>query len=306
MPRRDRAKLARWSATAAYVTLEGYAVEGGFDRGRTRRPAFAQRSRSADTPDPVTPTNCGVLREVLDLVPVAGLRRRAPQPRMGPARAAPTARSTRRRSSATLEVATVRAARSGCRSPSSSSTRSGPRGWVSEAWLLPWVVPHVIDHARRVVDAVPAAAAWSSFTQPLSRGQWISRGQCPPWRRGARRGRGLCARADRAGSSRRFAPTTSSVPRSWRRDHEPRRRRRRSRRAARFTDVEELYVRSLVRGSGPTRAARAARSARRRLADERARGATRRPALNRVVWTIVLPRCCLASRVAFGRSGVRR
>lgn len=124
--------------------------------------------------------------------------------------------------------------------------------WLGlEAWLLPWVVPHFIEHARRVGECVDAKGL-VAFTQApeLVRGGYID-ATLPPWRQGAAKD-AQSARAQ-IGAIRSLLAHDAIIgarmvddfvvveldddaPSTWRR-----------------VDASEVHVRSLVRGSGPTR-----------------------------------------------------
>jgi len=130
--------------------------------------------------------------------------------------------------------------------------------WLGlEAWLLPWVVPHVIAHARRLVETFSDdVTGVLAFTQPqelVSRG-FLS-GSAPPWRRSAFTDAGF-ARAqiegliDALGADEIVGPrlVRSSAVTSLDVAPEDIVATRRS------LAVDELYVRSLLRGSGPTSA----------------------------------------------------
>jgi hypothetical protein len=60
--------------------------------------------------------------------------------------------------------------------------------WLGlEAWLLPWVVPHVIEQARRVVVTLDSLSGVVIFASPdeLVTGGFVE-SSSPPWRRAAR------------------------------------------------------------------------------------------------------------------------
>lgn len=59
--------------------------------------------------------------------------------------------------------------------------------WLGlEAWLLPWVVPRVLEQARRVVGSIPAASGAVVFAHPESLVKGYLDASGPPWRKGAR------------------------------------------------------------------------------------------------------------------------
>ena len=128
--------------------------------------------------------------------------------------------------------------------------------WLGlEAWLLPWVVPHVIEQARRVVESLDALSGVVVFAsvEELVTGGFVE-SSSPPWRRGARVDASLARKqidsilvtlandplvgpllvpATRTLSLARPAGDIASSLRD-------------------ATDVNEVYLRSLVKGRGPT------------------------------------------------------
>jgi beta-glucosidase/6-phospho-beta-glucosidase/beta-galactosidase len=129
--------------------------------------------------------------------------------------------------------------------------------WLGqEAWLLPWVVPHVINHARRVVeffgDAITGVLGFAQPEELVTRGYLNA--SAPPWRRSALADASFAhAQIERitevlrtdelvgaklvessAVSSLSVAPDDLLAVRDT------------------FTG-SEIYVRSLLRGTGPTR-----------------------------------------------------
>jgi beta-glucosidase/6-phospho-beta-glucosidase/beta-galactosidase len=134
--------------------------------------------------------------------------------------------------------------------------------WLGlEAWLLPWVVPCVVLQAQRVVTHLDSAAdRVMVFTDPdgLVTNGYLNE-TAPPWRRGASRDAASARiqideilrlmRADdvvgpkMVGDTQTFALGLSPEEIEWAR--------------ASSKDCEEIYVRSLVKGHGPTAAATA-------------------------------------------------
>jgi len=128
--------------------------------------------------------------------------------------------------------------------------------WLGqEAWLLPWVVPHVLAHARRVVSAFESdATGVIVFAQPS---ELVSSGflhaTAPPWRRGAQKeARFAGAQIEHIVATLRGDPdvgprlVSASATIDLARGPED------LLEARNVTNVDELYVRSLLRGSGPT------------------------------------------------------
>jgi beta-glucosidase/6-phospho-beta-glucosidase/beta-galactosidase len=128
--------------------------------------------------------------------------------------------------------------------------------WLGqEAWLLPWVVPHVIAHATRLVETfADDVTGVVAFTQPrelVSRG--FLAGTAPPWRRSALTDASFAnaqieGLLDALGANVVVGPrlVRSSAVTSL--DAAP----ENIVEARRSLDVDEIYVRSLLRGSGPT------------------------------------------------------
>ena len=97
-------------------------------------------------------------------------------------------------------TALARAAQLPLRDSAAHDARQGPDAadlarWVErttawlglEAWLLPWVVPEVLAHARRVVSVFGADAGVIAFAnrEALLGGGYLL-GTAPPWRRRAK------------------------------------------------------------------------------------------------------------------------
>lgn len=128
--------------------------------------------------------------------------------------------------------------------------------WLGlEAWLLPWVVPEVIAHARRVVETygelVTGVVAFTRAEELVAGG--YLRGSSPPWRTSAIEDANFAnaqiesilsrLRADEVVGARLVRSSAEVTL-----EHGPD-----GVAAARASlDVDELYVRSLLRGAGPT------------------------------------------------------
>jgi hypothetical protein len=168
-----------------YVTLEGYAVEGGLDGpyepSTCFRPTIALGRH-------VGPGEADELwrdyEQVLDFVPALGfdgvrlnVEWARVEPRSGQVDHAALDRYAQvaqyaRTLGLWVSVVIVDAA--------------WPAWLGLEAWLLPWVVPHVVEQARRVVEAVPAADGVVVFADAESLVNGFLDASAPPWRRGAR------------------------------------------------------------------------------------------------------------------------
>jgi hypothetical protein len=124
-----------------------------------------------------------------------------------------------------------------------------------EAWLLPWVQPLMLAHARRVVDhlgdGVDRVMVFADANRLVASG--YLNGSAPPWRRGASDdAASVRVQIDQVVRQLRDDPVVGSkmvgathtialnlAPEEI----------LRQRRAA---NCEEIYVRALVQGSGPT------------------------------------------------------
>ena len=237
------------------ATLDGYAVEGGFDH--PREPTTCYRPTIAlgrhDGPGDVE----GLWQdyeEVIDLAAslgLGGLRLSVEWARVEPRRGevdqaamdryAAVARHVRSRG-LSLTVAIVDAA--------------WPSWLGLEAWLLPWVVPDVLAQARRVLTALaevePRLVMFADPEGLVSRG--YLKATAPPWRRGASDD-AASARAQlreilrRAEGDPLLGPAMVGDTHTVGVELAPEQIKRERQGAAR---CEEFYVRSLVRGSGPT------------------------------------------------------
>jgi beta-glucosidase len=239
------------------ATLEGYSVEGGFDRAHEPATCYSPTIALGRHAGPGEADNLWIDYErVLELAASLGLdgvrlgiEWARVEPRQGVVDGAALDRY--------LEVA--RYAQSRGLAVTLALVGAAWPSWLGlEAWLLPWVAPHVVAHARRVVEHLgDAASGVVIFTDPggLVAGGFIE-GSSPPWRRGA---------VDDALSARR---QIDAVVRTLREDstvgakmlgatreislnQSPEEVLAERERAA---DCEEVYVRALVRGAGPTSA----------------------------------------------------
>ncbi|MHB2027313.1 MAG: family 1 glycosylhydrolase [Acidimicrobiales bacterium] len=132
--------------------------------------------------------------------------------------------------------------------------------WLGlEAWLLPWTVPHVIEHARRVVGRLGSdltgVVAFASPQELVSAG--FVRASAPPWRRRARKDADFATRQidavlatlrnDDVVGPRLVASSATLTLNAHREEFT---------RSLRAHLVDEIYVRSLLAGHGPTSVAR--------------------------------------------------
>lgn len=122
--------------------------------------------------------------------------------------------------------------------------------WLGqEAWLMPWVMPAAVDFVTWLASSLEADS-WHVFSarERLTRG-FVDRGSGPPWRRGAdadaRSAETNLDAIDAAVRSAGVATFTRSVNIDLDDVTE-----------AGGLDVDEVHVRSLVRGAGPLASAR--------------------------------------------------
>jgi beta-glucosidase/6-phospho-beta-glucosidase/beta-galactosidase len=237
-----------------FVTLEGYAVEGGFDRGSEPMTCYSPTIALGRHAGPgVADDLWHDYERVLDVVPSLGfvgvrlsLEWARIEPRDGDVDDGALGRY--------LEV--VRHARSLGLLVTIAVVDSVWPAWLGlEAWLLPWVVPHVKGHARRLVDVFgDDASGFLLFTQPhelVTSGYLLA--TAPPWRKSALKDASF-ANAQIARLSESLLADDIVGPRLVGRsavislDAAPQ-----DLVAARHaSDIDELYVRSLLRGTGPT------------------------------------------------------
>ena len=128
--------------------------------------------------------------------------------------------------------------------------------WLGqEAWLLPWVVPHVIAQARRLVERFSRdLTGVVLFAQPRELvANGFLRATAPPWRRSALREASFAnAQIARLNEVLRrdemVGPTLTASSAVIALGQAP----RDLARARASLEVQEIYVRSLLRGRGPT------------------------------------------------------
>jgi hypothetical protein len=236
-----------------YVTLEGYAVEGGLDGpyqpSTCFRPTIAlgRHAGPGDADD-----LWHDYEQVLDLVPAMGfdgVRLSVEWARVEPHRG---------------EIDETALARYGDVARHAHALGLGVTvvivdatwpAWLGlEAWLLPWVVPSVLEQARRVERAVPAGGV-VAFADADALVNGFLDSSAPPWRRGARADAEMAHdQIDSIVATLRNDPlvgpkivaTSASV-----RVDQPIARIK----AELQSECDELYVRSLVRGHGPSASA---------------------------------------------------
>ncbi|MFZ0769187.1 MAG: family 1 glycosylhydrolase [Acidimicrobiales bacterium] len=237
-----------------FVTLEGYAVEGGFDRAGELMTCYSPTIALGRHSGPGAADDLWHdYEKVLDFVPTLGfdgvrlsLEWARVEPREGEIDHAALGRYG--------EV--VHHAHSLGLGVTIAIVDGVWPSWLGlEAWLLPWVVPHVLAHTRRVVEVfADDATGFVIFTQPqelVTSGFLL--GTAPPWRTSALKDASF-AYAQIESIAASLAEDDVVGPRLVRTsavvslDAAP----EVIVSARNAPNVEELYVRSLLRGSGPT------------------------------------------------------
>jgi beta-glucosidase len=128
--------------------------------------------------------------------------------------------------------------------------------WLGlEAWLLPWVVPRLVDQARRVVETLESLSGVVIFASAdeLVTGGFVE-SSSPPWRRAARADASLARKQIDSilatlAQDPLVGPKIVASTRTVSLARPPRDVATSLRDAA---DVDEVYLRSLVKGRGPT------------------------------------------------------
>ena len=237
-----------------YVTLEGYAVEGGFDGPYQPSTCFLPTIALGRHPGPGDADDLWHdYEQVLELVPdlgFDGVRLSVEWARVEPRRGeiddaalARYAEVARYATSLSLGVTVV-------------IVDAAWPSWLGlEAWLLPWVAPLTVEHAKRVVRSIDAASGVVVFACPGALVNGFLKSTGPPWHRGARVEADF-ARAQIASITEtlrsdplvaaKFVVSTREV--SVGSDLS-------AIRAAFGSECDEVYVRSLVAGHGPTKSA---------------------------------------------------
>jgi Glycosyl hydrolase family 1 len=236
------------------VTLEGYAVEGGFDRSGEPMTCYSPTISLGRHAGPGGADDLWRdYEKVLDLVPSLGfdgVRLSLEWARVEPRPGEVDAEALRR------YAQVLRHARGLGLDVTVALVDAVWPSWLGlEAWLLPWVVPHVLAHARRVVetygDDLTGVIAFARARELVTEGFLV--GSAPPWRTSAHRDAGF-ANTQIEGLLEAMKNDPVVGPRLVRtcvvmnldevatslapvRD---------------APEVDEVHVRSLLRGSGPT------------------------------------------------------
>jgi beta-glucosidase/6-phospho-beta-glucosidase/beta-galactosidase len=236
-----------------YVTLEGYAVEGGFDGpyqpSTCFRPTIAlgRHVGPGEADDLWHDYEC-----VVDLVPALGfdgIRLSVEWARVEPRRGEVDQASLARYA----EV--VRHAQSLGLGVTAVIVDAAWPAWLGlEAWLLPWVVPLVIEQTNRVATSI-APNGVLVFANPDLLVNGFLDSSAPPWRRNARVDADLArAQIESIGATLcddgDVGPMIVTSSTSVRADQSVS-----EIRGALETECDELYFRSLVRGHGPSASA---------------------------------------------------
>jgi hypothetical protein len=237
------------------ATLEGYCVEGGFDRAYEPATCYSPTIHLGRHEGPGDAFDLWRDYErVIDLVPATGLdgvRLTLEWARLEP------------RPDEVDDVALERYRRAAAHAKSLGLRVTGvvvDAAWPSwlgqEAWLLPWVESRFVAHTRRVVaalaDAVDAFVPFADV-EGLWRAGFLD-ATAPPWRRGARAdAQSARAQLERMEHAVALDPFVGPrLVRSWRELSldQPTSVIADQRRSGEHLD--ELHVRSLVAGAGPT------------------------------------------------------
>jgi beta-glucosidase/6-phospho-beta-glucosidase/beta-galactosidase len=236
------------------ATLDGYAVEGGFDRRGEPATCFAATvalGRHAGPGDA-----CQLWRDYEVIVDLAatlrldGLRLDVEWARVEPRRGAVDIAALAR-----YRVVAQRARAAGLATSVVLVDAAWPAWLGQEAWLLPWVEPRVIEHARRVVDvlgdAIDGVVVFADAPGVIARG--FLEGTAPPWRRRAREDAASAAtqvaRVEAAlGDDDVVGPLVVRRHRTVALDAGV----DEVAAAVASEDCDEVYLRSLVRGAGPS------------------------------------------------------
>ena len=237
-----------------YVTLEGYAVEGGLDGpyqpSTCFRPTIALGRH-------VGPGDADGLwhdyERVLDLVPTMGfdgVRLNVEWTRVEPHQGHVDGLALERYAAVALYARTL-----GLGVTVALVDAAWPAWLGLEAWLLPWVVPLVIAQAQRVVRSVPSVDGVVVFSDAAALVNGFLDASAPPWRRGARVDADF-ARAQIDAIETALRDDALVGPKIVRSSASVRVDQARSAiETALDSACDEVYVRSLVRGHGPSASA---------------------------------------------------
>lgn len=235
-------------------TLDGYATEGGFDRAHEPATCYSPTIALGRHEGP---GDAQLLwheyEQVLDLVTATGLdgvRLCAEWARVEPRRGQIDELALERYRDVVAHATSL-----GLHVTLAIVDSAWPSWLGLEAWLLPWVVPHVLEHARRLSGYVgELASSVVIFTDPNALVNGYLNATSPPWRtnavedaRSVRRQLDAIVRAlrDDADVGQRLVEASYTIdlaltPAEIRAER------------AKASHSDEIYVRSLVGGAGPT------------------------------------------------------
>jgi len=240
------------------ATIDGYAVEGGFDHGDAPATCYSAAIQLGHIEGPKSEENLFTqLGPVISLVPEIGLDGIALTVEW--ARLEPRVDQVNEAAYETYAEA-LRHARSLGLFCSVVLVDSAWPSWLGpEAWLLPWTFERLTTHARRVrerLDGLVDNVVPFAHAEELVRGGFND-GSRPPWRRRATAD-GAAARDQLERLVRRCADDNVLGPLARRRIRELPVTGPASALAttlASVRGVDDIHLRSLVRGSGPTASA---------------------------------------------------
>ncbi len=173
--------------TRGWATLDGYAVEGGFDTDELTTcwsPAVAlgQVAGPGAAAGLWAPGGYEAALDAAAPLGIDGVRITLEWARLEPRAGRPDEAALAR------YLAVVSAAQAaGLAVAVALLDGTWPLWAGAEAWLLPWVRPYFVAHAARVADALPAGVGVVAAVRPtwLVRAGYLT-GEAPPWRRRAR------------------------------------------------------------------------------------------------------------------------
>lgn len=239
-------------------TLDGFAVEGGFDAAYQPTTCFAAASHLAMCSSPGDAAQLWTQYEaVVDLVSDLGLdgvrlsvEWARIEPRRGHVDDAALARYH--------EVLSHAKSR-GLRTAIVLVDAAWPAWLGAEAWLMPWIDDAVLEHATRVGDALgdvtDDVVGFARASQMIADG--FLHASAPPWRRGA--GRDATSAASHVASLSRAMAEVPLLSTKWLSDFSevPVVASPRALRAVldAVPRSRQVHLRSLVRGAGPTASA---------------------------------------------------
>jgi beta-glucosidase/6-phospho-beta-glucosidase/beta-galactosidase len=238
------------------ATLDGYAVEGGFDRTGEPATCFSPTVSLGRHAGPGGARDLWTDYEsVLDLAATLGLdgvRLTIEWTRLEPRRGLVDDHAL-----AHYQEVVTHARSVGLRVTAALVDAAWPAWLGLEAWLLPWVEPYAVAYARRVVgalgDVLDGVVVFADPAGIVARG--FLEGAAPPWRRGA-----IADAASAAEQVSRIEATLRADdlvgPLVVGRTRTVSLDRPVDELVAALTgrDVAEVYLRSLVSGTGPTAA----------------------------------------------------